>query len=164
MNNKLKPALLGGLIVGLLSAIPFLNIPNICCCLWAIIGGAVGCFLYIRSSASPVRPGDGAIVGVLSGAVGALIYLVLGVPLAIMTGGALSGVMIKLMESVNPAQAEELQRQMMAGTSVAGAIMFGFVWAILLIIFSTIGGLIAVPIFEKRKGPQPPASPPGFGR
>ncbi len=164
MNNKLKPALLGGLVVGLLSAIPFINIPNICCCLWAIIGGAVGSFLYIRSSASPVRPGDGAIIGVLSGVVGALIYLVVGVPLGIMTGGAISGVVIRLMEGVNPAQAEEIRRQMAAGTSVASAIMFGFVWAILLIIFSTIGGLIAVPIFEKRKGPEPPPPPQGFGR
>jgi hypothetical protein len=152
MNDKLKPALLGGVVVGLLSAIPFLNIPNICCCLWAIIGGAVGCFLYIRSSPTPVKVGDGAIIGLLSGVVGALIYLVVGVPLAIMTGGAINGVMIKLIESINPDQAEQFRRQMEAGASVAGAIGFGFVWAILLIIFSTIGGLIAVPIFEKRKG------------
>jgi hypothetical protein len=164
MNDKLKPALIGGVVVGLLSAIPFVNLPNICCCLWAIVGGAVGSFLYIRSSANPVSVGDGAIVGVLSGVVGGLIYLVIGVPLGIMTGGAVNGIMVKLMESVNPAQAEELQRQLAAGASTAGAIMFGLIWAVLLIIFSTIGGLIAVPIFEKRKGLQPPPPPQGFGR
>jgi len=66
MNNKLKPALLGGLIVGLLSAIPFINY---CCCIWAIGGGALAGFLYIKSSPTPVPTGDGAIVASLGGTV-----------------------------------------------------------------------------------------------
>jgi len=41
--NKLKPAVLGGLVVGILSAIPFVNY---CCCLWAIGGGLLAGMLY----------------------------------------------------------------------------------------------------------------------
>ena len=59
MNNKMKPALLGGLIVGLLSAIP---IVNYCCCIWGIGGGALAAYLYIKDSPVPVKAGDGAMI------------------------------------------------------------------------------------------------------
>jgi hypothetical protein len=39
MNDKLKPAIIGGVVLGLLSVIPFVNFANACCCLWAIVGG-----------------------------------------------------------------------------------------------------------------------------
>ena len=35
---KLQPALYGGLFIGVLSALPLINIGN-CCCLWVIGGG-----------------------------------------------------------------------------------------------------------------------------
>ena len=57
--NKLKPALLGGLIVGILSSIPFVNY---CCCIWALAGGGLATFLYIKSSPTPIRPGEDAII------------------------------------------------------------------------------------------------------
>ena len=83
MNNKLKPALLGGLIVGVLSAIPFINY---CCCIWSIGGGVLAAYLYIKSSQTPVAMGEGAMVGGMAGAVGAVIYLILGLPIAIFSG------------------------------------------------------------------------------
>ena len=83
--NKLKPALLGGLIVGILSSIPLLNY---CCCIWGIGGGALAGFLYIKSSPVPVKVGEGAVVGVLSGIIGAILYWIIGVPIAyFITGG-----------------------------------------------------------------------------
>ena len=55
-----------------------------------------------------------------------------------------------------------------SGSSIAGAIINGIIWMVLLIIFATIGGLIGVAIFEKRKGaagvpPPPPPPAGGFG-
>src|SRR5688572_3770322 len=85
MNNKLKPALLGGLIVGILSAIPFINY---CCCIWSIGGGLLAGFLYIKSSPTPVSVGEGAIVGGLAGIVGGILYLIIGLPIAILFGMA----------------------------------------------------------------------------
>ena len=38
--NKLQPALLGGAVLGVLSALPFINFAN-CCCIWFIIMPAV---------------------------------------------------------------------------------------------------------------------------
>jgi len=144
MNNKLKPALLGGLIVGLLSAIPFVNY---CCCVWAIGGGALATYLYIKNSAVPVRPGDGALLGGLAGIVGGIIYFVIGIPIAYLMGAAAM---------------EQAFARSGINLPLSGALLFlvsGFVGAILLVILSLLGGLIAVPIFEKRKGDVPPPTP-----
>ncbi|HUE82255.1 MAG TPA: hypothetical protein VMM84_09075 [Pyrinomonadaceae bacterium] len=169
MNNKLKPALIGGLVVGLLSAIPFVNWVNICCCLWAILGGLLGSYLYVKNAVTPARAGDGALVGILTGVIGAAIYLVIGIPLAILAGSAMMGVFAGLAESLDPNQAEQIRTQMEAAQTVAGAVVHGLITAVLLVIFSTLGGLLGVPIFERRKPemvqPPPPQNfgGPGYG-
>ena len=154
--NKMKPALLGGLITGILSVIP---IVSSCCCIWAVLGGLLATFLYIRSSTVPVATGEGAVVGVLSGVVGSIIYLVIGLPLALLLGTG--------------AQVEETLRRSNINvplTGIALILVSACLVVILLLIFSAIGGLIAVPIFGKRKGdvvppPQPPQNlgGPGYG-
>jgi hypothetical protein len=141
MNNKIKPALLGGLVTGILSVIPFVST---CCCIWAILGGMLACFLYVRSSPVPVSTGDGAVIGVLSGVFGALIYLIIGLPIALIFGVA------QMEESIRRTGVE------IPLTGMALALLGACVIVVLLLIFSTVGGLIGVPIFEKRKGPQPP--------
>lgn len=145
--NKLKPAILGGLIVGLLSAIPFINY---CCCIWGIGGGALAGFLYIKSSPVPVRPGDGAVIGALAGLIGAVIYLFVGVPIAYFVSGA--------------AMEEAFARSGMQ-LPFTGPLLFvvsGLLGGLFLLVLSVIGGLIAVPIFEKRKGEVPPPPPQQF--
>lgn len=149
MNNKLKPALLGGLIVGVLSVIPFINY---CCCIWSIGGGLLAGFLYIKSSPTPVNVGDGAIVGGLAGVVGGVIYLIIGLPINLLFGMA--------------AMSDQLNR---GGVSlpISGELLIicvGILTAVFLAVLATLGGLIAVPIFEKRKnGTAPPAPPQDFG-
>ncbi len=57
-----------------------------------------------------------------------------------------------------------MRQQMEAGQTVVGAIVNGLILAVCLVIFATIGGLIGIPIFEKRKGgvmPPPPPAPGG---
>jgi hypothetical protein len=145
--NKVKPALLGGLIVGLLSAIPFVNY---CCCIWSIGGGLVAGLLYIKASPSRVSPGDGAIIGALTGVFGAIIYLIIGLPIAYFFGAA-------AMEDAIRNAGIELP---MSGVllMVVGSLLV----ALCLLILSVIGGLIAVPIFEKRKDVVPPPAPGSF--
>src|SRR6476660_5767207 len=98
MNNKLKPALIGGVVLGLLSVIPFVSAVNVCCCLWAILGGMLATFLYVKSSPTPVTAGDGAIVGALAGVVGALISLILGIPISMAMGPTMRNLVISLLE------------------------------------------------------------------
>ena len=164
MNEKIKAAAMGGVILGLLSAIPFVNIPNLCCCLWAILGGVLATFLWVKKSPTPVSVGEGALVGVIAGAIGAVIYLVIGVPLGILLGNTMGALLASLVASIDPQQGALFREQMAQSRSIGSSIVFGFIWALLLVIFSTIGGLIGVPIFEKRKsGPGGPPPPQGFG-
>jgi hypothetical protein len=168
MNNKVKPALIGGVLLGLLSVIPFVNALNVCCCLWAILGGMLASYLYVKNSPVPTSTGDGAIVGAIAGLIGGVISLILGIPINYAMGPTMRNLILSIFESVDRQQAEMMRRQMeMSGDSIVGLIVNGLILAVLLFIFSVIGGLIGVAIFEKRKGgpvpPPPPVTPGGPG-
>jgi hypothetical protein len=162
MNNKLKPAIIGGVVLGLLSIIPIVNLGNICCCLWAILGGVLATYLYVKASPVPASPGDGAILGAMAGAVGGLMAIVLGIPISIVAGGITRAIFLRLMEGFNPSQAEMMRIQMEAGISIVREIVNGIILAVCLVIFSTVGGLLGVPIFEKRKRDTAPPPPQSF--
>jgi hypothetical protein len=67
------------------------------------------------------------------------------------------------MESIDPAQRDMVRTSMEAGQTVAGAIVNGLILAVFLVIFSTLGGLVGIPIFEKRKRDIMPPPPQNFG-
>jgi hypothetical protein len=164
MNEKTKSAVIGGVVLGILSVIPVVNLGNICCCCWALLGGGLATYLWVKKSPTPVSIGDGAMLGAIAGGVGAVIELIIGIPIGIATSALVAPILANLVASANPQQAEMIRQQMMSASSIGGAIANGIFLAILLVIFSTLGGLIAVPIFEKRKGgPGMPPPPPGFG-
>ncbi|MGI8734976.1 MAG: hypothetical protein ACR2LM_16945 [Pyrinomonadaceae bacterium] len=145
MVNKLKPALFGGLVTGILSVVPIISS---CCCIWAIAGGGLASFLYIKSSPTPVPISEGATIGAMSGAIGSAIYFIIGLPIALMFGVG---------------QMEETFRRSGMEVPVAGAalaIVTVFFVIVLLMVFSTLGGIIGVPIFEKRKGTGDAPPPP----
>jgi hypothetical protein len=159
MNNKLKPALLGGLIVGLPSALlSIVPIANWCCCLFSIAGGVLAGFLYIKSSQTQVSVGEGAIVGGMAGVVGGIIYVIIAIPIALVFGMAM--------------MTSQLSQ---AGVDVPFSpmilmVLAGIITAIFLAVLATLGGLVSIPIFEKRKGggaPPPPqnydGTPPAYG-
>ena len=153
--DKVKPALLGGVITGVLSVIPLVST---CCCIWAALGGLLATFLYIRSAPVPVSTGEGATVGAITGVIGAIVYLIIGIPLGILLGTG--------------AQFEEAIRRgglEVPLTGIALIIIGSLVVALLLLVSAIVGGLIGVPIFEKRKGqtvpppPPTPGAPGGYG-
>jgi hypothetical protein len=120
-------------------------------------------FLYVKSSPTPATPGDGAILGALAGVVGALISLILGIPNSLAMGPTMRNMVIGLLARVDPRQAELMREQIeAAGSSIGPVIINALILAVLLFVFSIIGGLLGVPIFEKRKAALPPP-PPGTG-
>jgi hypothetical protein len=70
----LQPALLGGLFIGVLSALPIVSICN-CCCLWVIGGGVLAAYLDQQQDPLPTTARRGAIAGLLAGVVGAVVWL-----------------------------------------------------------------------------------------
>src|SRR5436190_13964844 len=106
MNNKLKPAVIGGVVLGLLSVIPFVSVVNVCCCLWAILGGMLATYLYVKNSPTPVTPGEGAVVGALAGIIGAVISVILGIPISLAMGSTMRNLVVSLLVRVDPRQAD----------------------------------------------------------
>jgi len=153
MNNKLKAALLGGLIVGVVSGvISMIPIVKMCCCLFGIGGGVVAGLIYIKGSPTRVSIGDGAMVGALAGVVGGIIYLVINLPITLWMGAA----------ELERTFSQYGSKMPFSGTVLI--IVSSIIGTIGLIILAAIGGILSVPIFEKRKDaiPPPPAAPGGY--
>ena len=167
-KNILRPAIIGGVALGLLSAIPIVNFLNICCCAWAILGGMLAGYLYIQRSQTPVSTGEGAKIGAIAGAIGGLIYIVIGIPLAILTSTLMVSLVVSMLgseASSNPILAQYL-RQIQSGAildQLPRIVAAGIGRAALLVGFSTVGSILAVSFFEKRRsGPLAPPPPPPF--
>jgi hypothetical protein len=171
--SKLQPAIIGGLLLGILSSIPFINLVNLCCCLWVVLGGAIAARALIsRSPVYPVTTGEGATVGAMAGLVGSVITLVIGVPLGLLLG---EGIPIALLQwfagVINDPNAsrqiqqtiEEMQRQAQhqpMAQKIMSNLFFWLIGSVIQIGFATLGGIIGVALFEKRKGQPPPHEPP----
>jgi hypothetical protein len=160
MNNKVKPALIGGVLLGLLSSIPIVAFANLCCCLWALLGGLLATYLYIKKSPTPVTAADGAVLGVMAGLIGGLISIILGIPINLLIGRPMARMLVDWIASIDPSQAELLRDRVMAAQTLTRTVINVVISAIFLFIFAVLGGLIAVPIFEKRKTTAEPPPPP----
>jgi hypothetical protein len=153
MNNKLKAALLGGLLVGLPSAVhSLIPIVSMCCCIWGIVGGLLAALIYIKGSPTPVQIGEGAMVGALAGVVGGILFVVIYLPIALLWG------MATMEEQFNRSGVQ---------LPFSGPILMivgSIIGAILLVLLATLGGVIGTAIFEKRKGGNAaPPAPQNFG-
>jgi hypothetical protein len=158
----LQPALLGGLVMGLLSGLPFISAGNCVCCLWVVLGGAVGAYVLQQRRDAPITAADGAIVGLLSGVFGSLVYLVVSIPITLL----MSPFQQQLFDQVinNGDLPPEVERFLSTGMTGVLAIVMGF-FAMLAagVVFSTIGGVIGALIFKKSQPVAPPPPPTGFG-
>jgi hypothetical protein len=107
---------------------------------------------YVKNSTTPATAVDGAIVGAISGAIGGVIYLVIGLPISYLLTGV---------------EAIDAQiRQLNPNFPLSGGVLLligGLVGFVIFIVLATIGGLIGIPIFEKRKGDATPPPPQNFG-
>ena len=86
MSNRLQPALWGGLFIGVLSALPLVNAGNCCCCLWVLMGGALATYLRQQNNPYQIDAAEGAIVGLMAGVVGGIVYSILSIPLQMLAG------------------------------------------------------------------------------
>lgn len=165
--SKLQPALLGGLVLGLGSVIPGLSYGNVCCCGWAIVGGALAAYLLIKRSTSlPVRSSDGAAAGSLAGIVGALIHLAIGVPLSLLRWNSAISQIEQKADSVSDAAGRAMVMQIaraMQDHPLLIALGFWLLFSIVGIGMAALGGVIGVAMFEKRKGQHPQELPPETG-
>jgi hypothetical protein len=68
-----QPALLGGLFIGVMSALPVIGSANVCCCLWVVTGGVLVVYLQQQNRPDPVETADAVLGGLIAGIIGAVI-------------------------------------------------------------------------------------------
>lgn len=162
--SKLQPAFLGGLLMGVLSALPVISIGNCCCCLWVVSGGLLAAYLLQQRQAAAIDVSDGAIVGLLAGLIGAVVATIISVPMSVLTGPYQTQLLERLLQNVPNVPDEvrdAIQQSPYAdmGTSALGA-MLGFVVMLVVgAIFSTIGGMLGAVLVRRNRSQAvaPPA-------
>lgn len=159
MSNRLRASLIAGAVMGGLSAVTVLqhSFIRLICCLWAILGGALAAYLYIRKSPTPARVGEGAILGMLSGVFGALIAFV-------------AFLLTSFYITDRSLFEDQLTRAGFDPEQVSYPLVMVLVGVLAIIVqvgLSLLGGIIGVAIFENRgdggPGETPPPPPPYYG-
>lgn len=152
--DKLRPALIGGALIGIISAIPIINWINCFCCAGVIIGGILAVHLYNKNLAGlELTSSDGVTIGLMAGASGALISTVL---TSMITGGVKRQIdrILEYSAEMPPEVEDALIRIQEMGGEMFFVIV-GLIFSLVIFsIFGIIGGLIAVSIFKKRQLPQ----------
>jgi hypothetical protein len=164
MASRLQPALWGGLFIGVLSALPFVSNLNACCCLWVVVGGVLTAYLLQERTAVPITAGDGAVAGLLAGAIGAVIMSVAGGVISALGGMDMQSAIDQMLSGgdLPPQFSDALER----AREIPAAVWFLITMLIALVvypIFAMLGALLGVAIFKKRLPPPPPAPPPQPG-
>ena len=162
----IQAPLLGGLFIGILSALPVISWGN-CCCLWIVSGGALAAYLDQQNDQRPTTIGRGAFNGFLAGIIGALVWLVVSIALDIVLAPIrerFAQELIRIARDMPPDAREALES---FGTASPAGYAFNF---FLLLcaggIFSTLGGMLGATFFRNDVPPalggpiEPPPLPP----
>ena len=163
--SMLKSALIGGVVLGAVGGIPFVGAINCACCALVMGGGFLAAFLYsreCRDAGAEFRPGNGALLGLVTAPFYAVTTAVVGTLAQLAVGMDIEEQIAKFEESgaeIPPAFENVLDFVADAGPLLLVGVSFGF-WLCLGLIFSTIGGLIGGAVF-KTKTPEPPAASAG---
>jgi hypothetical protein len=152
--DKLRPALIGGALIGIISAIPIISLINCFCCAGVVIGGIVAVHLYNKNLGGlELTSSEGVVIGLMAGASGALISTIL---TSMITGGVKNQIN-KILEYSNEIP-PELQDALIRIQEMGGNLFFvivGLVFSLIIFsIFGIIGGLIGVSLFRKKQIPQ----------
>src|SRR5262249_56015804 len=148
-----QPALVAGVMAGMLSVIPLVNLANCCFCAWLLIGGAVAAKMLINRTPRPVRSGEGALVGALAGLIAAGVYSLIGLALAVFNIGQRfqEGLFIRIAEMSKDPNLQERVRKMIEESAnqpqtekLVSSLIFLVIVSAIYIGFTTLGRLILV--------------------
>ena len=162
------PALYGGIIMGVLSGIPYLSFINCLCCAGVLLGGFMAVFFYnkdLTPDMPPLTSGDSIKLGALAGLFGAIVGNVIAglvmVTIGNVAGEAMYEMLISIYDSVGildqmPSEAiDEMEQGMTAAELDPTTIIISFVVNPL---FGLLGGLIGYQVYkpkDKDKGATP---------
>ncbi|HTR82693.1 MAG TPA: hypothetical protein VMM58_13780 [Bacteroidota bacterium] len=162
--DRFIPALYGGLIIAGISAIPGLNLINVCCCAGILLGGFLAVFFYnqeMTAEMDPLTSNDCVRLGALAGVIAAVAGTVISMLVMLVFGNIAIEMMMRIIHRMNielPPNIDEMINQgMEEKISFFGMVFSLFLNLIIDIIFSTLGGLIGWSVFKPK--PQYPQQP-----
>ena len=150
----LKPSILGGLALGVLSAAPLISILNVVCCLWAQAGGGLTVWLLDKQRPGTLKYGDGALGGLVSGLIGAFVATLINIPIQMiaMTPERIAAIQSQFEElQISPAVRDAILQFMSPGFNLSRALIMLLLNMILLGLFAMIGGILAVAIVNRKR-------------
>ena len=159
---KTQAALLGGVAIGILSALPVINLAN-CCCAWILFGGGLAAYLMQQNHPEPIMIGDGAIVGLLAGVIGAFVWVFVSIPIGLAMAPFQSQVAGDVMRNSRdlPPEFRRLIEQLSGAPTIGLGLIFGFfVMLVVSTLFGMLGGLFGALMFRKNPPVVPPPIPP----
>jgi hypothetical protein len=165
-NAMWRPAVISGVLIGMLSAIPPFNLVNCVCCAWLIGGGMLAAHLYIRNSATVVTLGSGALLGALTGAIGGAASTLFGIPVQMLMRSVLAPYVDEVrrvvsdLPNVPPWFMDVINASAGHESPVVSALVSLPFSIVLYGAITTLGGVLGVAVFEKRKPGGSDASPP----
>lgn len=156
--DRNQPALIGGLIVGILSTLPVVKLGNLFFCMWALLGGAVAVRMYIQRSPERVTLAEASRVAALAGLLGAVIYVFIGLPIELAALPAGLRWLENMAGTMQGAQQQQIKEAIeLLRSKTTGEIVLSFLLPVALLggavlfSFTMLGGMLGVALFEKRR-------------
>jgi len=160
MSPRQQSILIGSIVTGVLSA-SYLSFINTICCLGVIIGGMVAVQQYTSRTGRAVESGDGAVIGALAGAGGAVFGSVFDAalrPLGLDSTSISQGMMEDWMRNMEGQQgmSPEMMQQFQGGERSIMMFVVGLgVSVVLYALFGAIGGALGTAFFGDEAGGPP---------
>ena len=152
-QSVLKPAFLGGVALGVLSALPLVNC---CCLLWIGGGGLLAVYLLRQEFAGEITAGVGAKTGFIAGMIGALFWQILELPISYITSSQRAEQIQQLLQNPNfPAETMQIVEKIFSLLAdpfnpivlLVGLILKGIACGVL----TTLGGVVGAAFWGKPK-------------
>lgn len=144
-----QSVLLGGLFLGVLSALPIISAGN-CCCLWTIGGGMLTAYLAQQEQREPLRLLDGARLGLLAGLAGAVIWLFAATVVEVLMAPLQQRMVDFVLRTAPdmPPEARGIMEGIGRQASLVGRLVIGFFFQLFIQTpFAALGGLLGVALF-----------------
>jgi hypothetical protein len=155
----MQAALIGGLFIGILSALPFVNLANYCCCLWVLSGGVIAVALDQQTEPGRLPARRAAYDGLIAGITGAIVWLAASMLLDVVMNPLYDRVATEMLRNASdmpPAVRAYLQGVGSRASSPVSYLL-GFIFHLFVgVVFGSIGGIIGVTVFGRSQSPQLP--------
>ncbi len=147
--DKLVPAIIGGAIIGIVSAVPGLNFINCFCCAGIVLGGFFAVFFYQKNlGEEELNYSDGALLGILAGVFGVIVGAILTSVIGLNIEQTIEHFM-QYAEDIPP-EAEDFLMKL--GENSGQVMMLYIAFNLILnVIFGLLGGILGVAILGKKK-------------